>query len=186
MTVLTDHIEKQMMFSVNTFGPGSRKKGVIDHIGKELQEIADGDNDPAEWVDVWLLSMDGAWRCAVDECAELTSGEVAQMIEELRETKKMEVISEVTPVNVIESIRWDLNLLAGGKNDLNLWVRLNLIATLGLVYALTDEGIDVTRATDMGFTMIMQKQEKNERRVWPDWRTASADAAIEHVKGIED
>lgn len=34
--------------------------------------------------------------------------------------------------------------------------------------------------------MILAKQGKNERRDWPDWRTAPADAAIEHVRGHED
>lgn len=30
------------------------------------------------------------------------------------------------------------------------------------------------------------KQEKNEARKWPDWRTATPGKAIEHVRGIED
>jgi hypothetical protein len=27
---------------------------------------------------------------------------------------------------------------------------------------------------------LVDKQDKNERRTWPDWRTAPADRAIEH------
>lgn len=38
----------------------------------------------------------------------------------------------------------------------------------------------------MAVSTIVQKQGKNERRVWPDWRTADPDAAIEHVRGTED
>jgi hypothetical protein len=34
--------------------------------------------------------------------------------------------------------------------------------------------------------MIVAKQGKNELRDWPDWRTQSQDAAIEHVKGKHD
>lgn len=29
---------------------------------------------------------------------------------------------------------------------------------------------------------ILAKQNRNERRVWPDWRTMPADKAIEHVR----
>lgn len=33
---------------------------------------------------------------------------------------------------------------------------------------------------------IIAKQSKNERREWPDWRTADPDKAIEHVRGTHD
>jgi hypothetical protein len=33
---------------------------------------------------------------------------------------------------------------------------------------------------------VKAKQDKNARRLWPDWRTASPDAPIEHVRGHED
>ena len=33
---------------------------------------------------------------------------------------------------------------------------------------------------------IRQKFEKNQRREWPDWRTAPLGKAITHTKGIED
>lgn len=33
---------------------------------------------------------------------------------------------------------------------------------------------------------IVDKQNRNERRDWPDWRTAPADKAIEHVRGNGD
>jgi hypothetical protein len=33
---------------------------------------------------------------------------------------------------------------------------------------------------------IKGKQGKNEMREWPDWRTMSADGAIEHVRGKHD
>lgn len=34
--------------------------------------------------------------------------------------------------------------------------------------------------------MIADKQSKNERRVWPDWRGVPEGKAIEHVRGTED
>ena len=56
-----EHIERQITFSRNTFGPGERRAGVIDHIRKELVEIED-DGVLSEWVDVIILALDGAWR----------------------------------------------------------------------------------------------------------------------------
>ncbi len=65
---LEQHLKRQMAFSKATFGPGTRQNGVIDHIEQEVQEIRDGDNDPREWVDLVLLSLDGLWRSiAFDE-----------------------------------------------------------------------------------------------------------------------
>lgn len=56
------HLAHQREWSERTFGPGRRTEGVIDHITKELGEIRDNPSDLKEWVDVILLSFDGAWR----------------------------------------------------------------------------------------------------------------------------
>ena len=55
------HLIRQRYFSLNTFGPGQRTKGVLDHIRKELIEV---EEDPTgmEWVDVIILAFDGALR----------------------------------------------------------------------------------------------------------------------------
>ncbi|MCT7342173.1 DUF550 domain-containing protein [Pseudomonas aeruginosa] len=45
-----------------SFGPGSRAAGVVDHIRKELREIEEAPGDLAEWIDVVILALDGAWR----------------------------------------------------------------------------------------------------------------------------
>lgn len=99
---LIRHLHRQRRFSLNTFGPGTRSKGVIDHIRKELVEIEAAPLELEEWVDVILLALDGAWRAGY------------------------------SPEDIAEAI----------------------------------EG----------------KQERNEARAWPDWRTASPDQAIEHVR----
>ena len=61
----TAHLARQAEWSAATFGPGSREKGVTDHIRKELVEVADA-TSPAEkqkeWIDVVILALDGAWR----------------------------------------------------------------------------------------------------------------------------
>ena len=55
--ILEDHIAEQKVFSLNTFGPGTRLNGVLDHVRKELVEIEEsGGQDLEEWVDAWLLS----------------------------------------------------------------------------------------------------------------------------------
>jgi hypothetical protein len=59
---LVAHLARQRDWSTATFGPGSRSKGVVDHIRKELREIEQAPDDLEEWVDVILLAFDGAWR----------------------------------------------------------------------------------------------------------------------------
>lgn len=97
-----NHIAHQREWSTNTFGPGLRTEGVLDHIAKELNEIREAPTDLSEWVDVIILAFDGAQRTGAD------------------------------PQAIIDTIK--------------------------------------------------AKQAKNEARNWPDWRTAPADKAIEHVR----
>ncbi len=62
---LEAHLKRQIAFSRATFGPGDRRKGVIDHIRKELIEVADTkglDDAVSEWVDVVILALDGLTR----------------------------------------------------------------------------------------------------------------------------
>lgn len=96
------HLENQIMWSRETFGPSKRTKGIIAHIRKELKEIEEKPEDLTEWVDVIILALDGAWRAGY------------------------------TPYQILMGIRL--------------------------------------------------KQMENQKRTWPDWRTASEDEAIEHVK----
>lgn len=59
---LVQHLYRQRAFSEHAFGPGLRTDGLIDHIQKELKEIAAEPTDLMEWIDVVLLGLDGAWR----------------------------------------------------------------------------------------------------------------------------
>lgn len=104
--VVIAHLQRQRDWSEKTFGPGTRAAGIVDHIRKELLEIEADPGDLAEWVDVVILALDGAWR------------------------------SGATPEQIIEAIK--------------------------------------------------AKQTKNEGRVWPDWRTMSADKAIEHDRTADN
>ncbi len=71
---LSQHLVRQSAFSAKAFGPGKRTGGILDHISKELAEVraeAEGSDETTfnpkeleEWIDLVLLSLDGAWRCA--------------------------------------------------------------------------------------------------------------------------
>jgi hypothetical protein len=117
MTDFEAHLIRQMVFSRATFGPGERTEGVIDHIRKELVEVANTDMRPLEWVDVVILALDGLTR--------------------------------------------------------SLWAGEN--------YRLPADSV-ATAAVGM----IVEKQAKNERRNWPDWRSADPSKPIEHVRGHHD
>jgi hypothetical protein len=54
------HLRRQKEWAKQTFGPGQRHLGILDHISKELKEIEDAPDDLYEWVDVMILALDGA------------------------------------------------------------------------------------------------------------------------------
>ena len=62
MMDLIQYCQRQKLFSEKTFGPGTRTKGIIDHIRKELLEVEAAPTDLKEWIDVLTLALDGAWR----------------------------------------------------------------------------------------------------------------------------
>lgn len=102
------HLAHQAAWSEKTFGPGDRSQGIMDHIVKELCEVLRAKSESerqAEWIDVVILALDGAWR------------------------------SGMSPQQIISG--------------------------------------------------IVAKQAKNEARVWPDWRSADPNKAIEHVKSAD-
>jgi hypothetical protein len=55
-------LEDQNKFSLETFGPGMRTQGLIDHITKELVEVSKDPSDIMEYIDIAILAFDGAWR----------------------------------------------------------------------------------------------------------------------------
>lgn len=71
------HLQRQRDFSERTFGPGPRAAGVVDHIRKELREIEENPGDLAEWIDVAILALDGAWRSGATP-AQIIDGLVAK------------------------------------------------------------------------------------------------------------
>lgn len=75
---------------------------------------------------------------------------------------------------VCDHIRKELKEIEQAPSDLSEWVDVTLLALDGAWRAgYTPEQIAAG---------IAAKQDKNERRDWPDWRTADPDKAIEHVR----
>ena len=62
---LFNYIVRHIDWSRHTFGPQGkvdRIPGVIDHLRKEIEEVAAKPDDLEEWCDVIILAIDGAWR----------------------------------------------------------------------------------------------------------------------------
>ena len=155
---LVEHLRRQKDFSLRTFGPGARTKGVIDHIRKELAEIEAAPDDITEWVDVIILALDGAWRWGID------AETIASGIKELR-----------SRAGVITHIRFALAAIEGGYAS--GWIDVANLAMRG--------AHDLGATREAVFDAIVAKQTKNEGRNWPDWRTADPEKAIEHDRSFD-
>lgn len=75
---------------------------------------------------------------------------------------------------VLDHIRKELIEIEADPTDIEEWIDVVILALDGAWRAgATPEKIIQT---------LVDKQTKNEQRVWPDWRTADPNAAITHVK----
>lgn len=63
---LVSHLDAQRTWSKETFGPGPRVDGVLDHMEKEMEEVRQNPEDVEEWIDLAMLSFDGAWRSGAE------------------------------------------------------------------------------------------------------------------------
>ncbi|WP_295038280.1 dATP/dGTP pyrophosphohydrolase domain-containing protein [Sulfitobacter sp.] len=87
---------------------------------------------------------------------------------------------------VADDIRKEVQemLDAGGESD--EWVDIVILALDGLTRRLaycTGDGTERAnpdQVAQIACNLIVGKQTRNEARTWPDWRTMSADKAIEH------
>ena len=87
---------------------------------------------------------------------------------------------------VIDHIRKELAEVEDAGGDASEWVDVVILALDGLTRRLaycTGNGAErgnPEHVAQMACNMIVGKQTRNEARTWPDWRTMSADKAIEH------
>ena len=86
---------------------------------------------------------------------------------------------------VIDHIRKELGEVEAAGGEAAEWVDVVILALDGLTRQLafcTGPRADPQAVAEVAINMIVGKQSRNEARVWPDWRTAPADKAIEHIK----
>ena len=86
---------------------------------------------------------------------------------------------------VIDHLRKELVEVEESDGSSDEWVDVVILALDGLTRRLafvSGARADPECVADAVCHMIVGKQTRNEARVWPDWRTAPADKAIEHVK----
>ena len=100
---LIAHLRRQIAFSGRTFGPGSRAGGIVAHITKELDEIKAAPGDLAEWVDVILLALDGAWRTGASPEAVVTALAAKQAKNETRSWPDWREMPEDGPIEHVRS-----------------------------------------------------------------------------------
>jgi len=78
---------------------------------------------------------------------------------------------------VIDHIRKELIEIEAEPRDLTEWVDVILLAFDGLWRCAQERDIPI----EVAVGAIAIKQDRNERRDWPDWRGADPDKAIEHI-----
>lgn len=86
---------------------------------------------------------------------------------------------------VIDHIRKELEEILRAPNGFQRaveWVDVVILALDGLTRQLSEEGYDTEAAALKACMLIASKQTTNEARIWPDWRMATPDKAIMHVK----
>ena len=79
---------------------------------------------------------------------------------------------------LVDHIRKELCEIEADPTDVSEWIDVTILALDGAWRA--------GYSPDDIIAALVAKQTKNEGRVWPDWRTAPADKAIEHDRLAED
>lgn len=79
---------------------------------------------------------------------------------------------------VVDHIKKELKEILDAPHDLEEWADVVILAMDGALRS-------GATAKEL-FDTILNKHEKNRRRIWPDWRTADPDKAIEHVRLPEE
>lgn len=79
---------------------------------------------------------------------------------------------------VVRHIESELAEVKANPTDVTEWIDIILLAFDGAFRA--------GHTAEQVVTALIQKQAKNTRRQWPDWRTKKEGEFSSHVKGIED
>ncbi len=175
-------------------GPGPRTLGVVAHIRKEIVEIEDEPADMSEWADLVILALDGCWRAMIDWTnpndvpGARTWHEVEDDILDLlfcqidgRDTINWPDFAAIH--DLLDEIErppgtWEEDGFTRQRRPTEFLFRLVALEALLLARGLGAQYSELREA-------IFLKLERNMGRTWPDWRTASPDQPIEHVRSAE-
>jgi hypothetical protein len=90
---------------------------------------------------------------------------------------------------VLDHMAKEIEEVRRANGDSSEWVDLVILALDGLtrrLWAISNYEKSADEIASDAVRIIVGKQGRNERRNWPDWRTAPEDRAIEHVRGTHD
>lgn len=191
------YLSQAAPFSYRTFGPGTRTAGVVAHIRKEIAEIEEEPTDLSEWADLIILAFDGHWRATLDGHGQdddemlASPGFWADTEDDILDL----LVCDAAEGRCDESGNWpdfeQINELlaeiegpAEWKDAAGFKRQRRPIDFLFCLIAL--EGLKQARGTGAQYAelrdAIFTKLERNMGRKWPDWRTASPDQPIEHIR----
>lgn len=99
-------LNRQKRWSRNTF-PTANAESVLKHMEKEIAELREcGGKDVAEWADVVILALDGAWRSGFTPAQICRAIEQKQATNMAREWPKPE---DQVPGEPVEHVRQELS-----------------------------------------------------------------------------
>lgn len=105
------YLARQCAVGRHAFGPGERRRGVIQHIQKELVEVQEAPTQSEvckEWTDVAILSLDGLLRAA------------RELLRQMPNKATRQLSGEPTNDQVAE-LAWELLTQKQAKNELRTW-----------------------------------------------------------------
>lgn len=192
---IAEYMAHASVWSHRTFGPGPRTLGVVAHIRKEIAEIEDEPADLSEWADLVILALDGCWRAMIDwtDPHDVPDARTWHEVEDdmldllfcqtdERDTihwPDFEAIHDLLAEIESPDGEWDDgDGFTRQRRPIDFLFRLVALEALLLARGLGAQYSELREA-------IFLKLERNMGLTWPDWRTASPDQPIEHVRSAE-
>lgn len=163
--------QQHIAWSERTFGPASERgpEGPVDHLRKEVEELAQDPKDLEEVSDCIHLAVDAAWRGG--HSYEDLEGAIYQ---KLLGFHREELTGDLSDLFLVGRLRARVQELSKDPRSLGL-----IASALVLSAAIACQTGHSLKAL---LEMLFKKQAKNIARKWPDWRTAPKGKAIEHIK----
>lgn len=187
---LAEYMAHASVWSYRTFGPGARTAGGGAHIRKEIEETENEPGDMSEWADLVILALDGCWRAMIDwddpndvpgrrewHAVEDDICDLLFCQTDERSTENWpdfglvhELLAEIEG-----PATWDEEGFTRQRRPVDFLFRLVAMEVLLQARGLGATYSEIREA-------LFAKLERNMARQWPDWRTASPDQPIEHIR----